>query len=45
MGADQGRKEGQVLQIVLTLFHTASKKKMERHEIKSTIHEIMEKTF
>lgn len=40
-----GRKGGQVLQIVLTLFHTAAKKKMGKHEIKSTAHEIMEEAF
>lgn len=47
MDADEGRddwaeKEGHALQIVLTLFHTAAKKKRPRHEIKSTPHEIME---
>lgn len=51
MGADQRRddrterKEGQVLQIVLTLSHAAAKKKTKRHKIKSTTHEIMEKAF
>lgn len=39
------RKEGQVLQTVLTVFHTAAKKEMERHEIKTTTHEIMEEVF
>lgn len=51
MDADEGRddwaeKEGHALQIALTLFHTAAKKKKKpRYEIKSTTHEIIEEAF
>lgn len=50
MDADEGRddwgeKKGHALQIALTLFHTAAKKKRPRHEIRSTTHEIMEEAF
>lgn len=47
MDADEGRddwaeKERHALQIALTLFHTAAKKKRPSHEIRSTTHGIME---
>lgn len=37
-----GQKGRASITIVLTLFHTAVKKKVERHRIKSTTHEITE---
>lgn len=50
MDADEGRddwaeKERHALQIALTLFHTAAKKKRPSHEIRSTTHGIMEEAF
>lgn len=50
MDADEGRDDcaenkGHALQIALTLFHTAAKKKKPRHETKSTTHEIMEEAL